>query len=558
MSKKTIDTPNRFVCCENTRSRAFHSYLRPLFFVCGGILSSAVASHGALAMNLYSGASAGNDLEINLDTTIEYSTFYRVNDPSAVILNASNFNDGDENFKHGFVSNEFEAIPVLDIKDGDYGAHVSGEFYLNTVYLQHNQNSSPATINQYDPADNTSFSSATRNVNGENAMLLDAFAYGKEYFGANEGQSLEVKVGRQTLLWGQSLFFAGNGVAAGQAPIDLIAAEGLPNPQAQQIFLPVGQAVVTYQPNQIVTLQAYYQFEWKPDNFEGTGAYFSNADFLARSQSIVAVPGAVYLYRVKDNTPPINNGQFGASVQATLDNYDLGLYALRYDSKAPDIYDGAPQAGGGPGINAGSFWLVYPRDIQLYGASLGTTVGPVDIGAELSGRRNMPLVELNVIPAVYPGGANNGETYATGSTWAGQTSAIYVSPGLPLDPGGVTLVGEFAMNHVLSYENKAELTPGRDNTAGAFEAVITPSYFDVLPNTELQFPVGIEDNLFGRSQIDPTMNHGTGSVSFGVTATYRTTWVAGLTYKDYFGKPDPVLNDLADRGYVSLNLNHTF
>jgi hypothetical protein len=54
------------------------------------------------------------------------------------------------------------------------------------------------------------------------------------------------------------------------------------------------------------------------------------------------------------------------------------------------------------------------------------------------------------------------------------------------------------------------------------------------------------------------MNHGTGNVTFGVSATYRTTWIATVTYKDFFGKADPNLNPLADRGYVDLNLQHTF
>jgi hypothetical protein len=64
--------------------------------------------------------------------------------------------------------------------------------------------------------------------------------------------------------------------------------------------------------------------------------------------------------------------------------------------------------------------------------------------------------------------------------------------------------------------------------------------------------------MFGRSKVDSTMNVGTGSVSVGVTATYRVTWTAGLTYKDFFGAPDPVINPNADRGYVSFNVEHTF
>jgi len=517
----------------------------------------------ARAVSLYNEPVGSQTLEINLDTTVEYSVFDRVNAPSATLTGFANGNDGDENFQHGIVSNLFDVLPVFDLKYGAYGAHVSGEFYLNTSYLGKNQNDAPATFNSYGPASNRDFTSATRNIDGENARWLDAFVYGSQYFGADQGQEITVKLGRQTLLWGQSLFFAGNGIAGGQAPVDIITAENLPDPQTQQIILPVGQAVVTYQPNQTLTFQAYYQFEWEHDVFPGVGSYFSNGivgdGFDKGGNRLIVVPGAAYLYRSRDITPPGQNGQFGVSMQATLGNYDLGLYALRFDSKLPELYTdiGRPMAGQGPN-NIGSYTAVYPRDIQLYGASFSTTVGDANIGGEISGRRNMPL-DSGAANTPYPGPANSGALYAVGNTMAAQISAIYVSSGIPLDPGGVTIAGEFAMNHVLQVTaHKAELYPARDNTAGAVEFVITPAYFEVLPNTELQFPIGVSYDMFGRSEVDSTMNVGTGSVSVGVTATYRGTWTAGLTYKDFFGAPDPVINANADRGYVSFNVEHTF
>ncbi len=518
-----------------------------------------LSAQRADAFNLYDGYYAGQNLEINLETTVSYSTFYRVNDPSDVLLNNINGDEGDRDFRHGFVDNTFDVLPVFDLKFGNFGAHVSGEAYLDTPYLQQNQNNSPGTFNPISTSDNRSFTTATRNVNGENAVLLDAFVYDGINFGANDQQTMTLKVGRQTLLWGQSLFFASNGISAGQAPLDIIKAQSLPNAQAQQVFLPVGQVVLTYQPNQTLTLQAYYQFEWEHDTFQGVGAYFSSSDVLDKGgQRIIAGPG-VYLYRAKDLSPPIENGQFGASVQATVGLFDLGLYGLRYDSKAPALYDGPPFANQGPG-NVGSYWLVYPRDIQIYGASFSTDIGAANVAGEVSGRRNMNLVAAGFgNSAVYPNSANAGALYPIGSTMAAQVSAIYASPGIPFVPGGVSYAGEVAMNHVISVdENKAALAPGRQATAAAVEFTITPNYYSVLPKLDISFPIGLTYDMLGRSEVDGTMNHGTGNVTFGVSATYRTTWIATLTYKDFFGKADPTLNPLADRGYVDLNLQHTF
>ena len=45
----------------------------------------------AQAFNLYQ----DNGIEINLDTTLEYANFYRVNDPSAFLTNNANGDEGD-------------------------------------------------------------------------------------------------------------------------------------------------------------------------------------------------------------------------------------------------------------------------------------------------------------------------------------------------------------------------------------------------------------------------------------------------------------------------------
>jgi hypothetical protein len=523
----------------------------------------------AEAFNLYTGTYNDQTLQINLETTVEYSDIYRVNDPSAVLAGPGNANgnDGDSNFRHGFVDNSFSAVSVLDAKYGDYGMHVSGEAYVDTPYLSGNQNDQPGTFNPYSVGKHTDFTSGTRNINGLNAVALDAFAYGTKYFGVDQSQSATLKIGRLTNFWGQSLFFTGTGIAAGQAPVDIRTAQSLPNAQAQQVFLPIGQAVFTYQPNQVLTLQGYYQFQWQPDTFQGSGAYFNPFDFFDKGgQRLILGPGA-YAYRGKDNRPPQNNGQFGASVQATLGNYDVGLYALRFDAKAPVFYLGLPAAGQ-PAGSAGTYHAVYPRDIAIYGASLSSTIGPANVGGEISGRTNQPLdsfatgIGLLFNPATgapVAGNANSDPLYAVGDTIDAQASTFYISGAFPGDPGGATVEGEVQAEHLLSVtRNKAALAPGRDSTAGQMAFVILPTYYEVLPSLELQFPIGLNYGLFGRSQIDGGENHGVGTVNFGVTATYKTVWVARITYQDYLGAPSPVLNSTADRGYLSFNVQHTF
>jgi len=77
------------------------------------------------------------------------------------------------------------------------------------------------------------------------------------------------------------------------------------------------------------------------------------------------------------------------------------------------------------------------------------------------------------------------------------------------------------------------------------------------------FPIGVTYDFLGRSQVDSSIQHGDGVFDLGVTAVYNVNWTASLAYQDYFGKPsisaqDTTYNSLADHGYVSLNLQHTF
>ncbi len=529
----------------------------------------------ANALNIYDGSQVGNNLEINLTTTVSYTGLYRVNDPSAILAGPTNLNgnDGDSNFQHGIVGDLFEAVPVLDIRDGDYGAHFSGQAFINTSYLGTNQNSQPGSLNSIYVEKNDDFTSATRNVNGLDAQVLDAFVYGRHEFA--DGQSLQLKVGRQTLFWGQSLFFASDGISGGQAPINIITAQDTINPQAQQVFMPVGQVVLTYQPIVGLTIQGYYQFEWEHDLFQGAGAYFNPADNLDKGgQSVVFAAGAnapsYVLLRTKDIDPEHQNGQFGLSVQDEVGNWDLGLFGLRFDSKAPEgvVYLGQggtrviPSGYAAGALVGGNYQLVYPRDIWLQGASFSTNVGDANVAGEVSAREHMPLLAPNQASfgnSADPGNATNDPAYPVGNVMYAQVSAIYLSAGVPLDPGGISFAGEVAMNHLIDVTaNRAGLVPGHQATAAAFNSSITPLYNDVLPNLDLSFPIGLGYNFLGRSEVDGGMYHGTGTFSVGVTGTYRTTWIGSLAYQDYIGKVDPVWNGLADRGFVSLNLQHTF
>ena len=139
----------------------------------------AMSSGTAFALNIYNGSADGNNLEINLQTTISYTPIFRVGGVSKILTSPSdnpNGSEGDLAFQHGLVSNQFEIFPILDIKDGNYGAHFSGEAYLNTSFLGPNQNGQPSTLNPYSVARNNDFTSATRNAEGGHSRHLHSLS----------------------------------------------------------------------------------------------------------------------------------------------------------------------------------------------------------------------------------------------------------------------------------------------------------------------------------------------------------------------------------------------
>jgi hypothetical protein len=544
-----------------------------LYLAAAGALVLA-APHAANALNLYDGSNYGNGLEINLTTTLSYTGTERVNSPSSVLKSE----DGDANFQHGLVGNLFEAVPVLDIRDGDFGAHFSGQLYLNTPYLGTNQNDLTPYSSAIFTAKQTDFTSATRNVDGENAQWLDAFVFGQHTFA--DDQTIQLKVGRSVLFWGQSLFFPSDGISGGQAPINVVSAQNLINPEAQQVFMPVGQAIFTYQPRSGTTIQGYYQFEWEHDYFQGEGAYFNGNNILDKGANYLTLANlgtfTEGLTRTKDLTPESQNGQFGLSFQQDVGMWDLGVYVERFDAKAPEVGIDVshPEAltpipgAVATALSAGTYTVVYPRDTWLQGVSFSTNLGSANVAGEFSVREHQPLVaNSGGVFIVLPGqNANSNPGYPVGNTWDAQLSSIYVTPGIPLDPGGVSISGEIILNHLInvtqnrwpSFAGGTGLCTSCQATAGAFDVAVTPTYNNVLPNLQVTFPIGVTYNYLGRSAVDPSLYHGTGTFDVGVTGTYRFNWIASLTYQDYLGKPDIVNNQLADRGYVSLNLQHTF
>src|SRR5258706_5553188 len=171
-----------------------------------------------------------------------------------------------------------------------------------------------------------------------------------------------------------------------------------------------------------VSLSAYYQFEWRKDRLPGSGSYFSIFDYLDEGGERFIVGPGHYLLRRADQRPS-GGGQSGIALQFAAADFNWGLYALQFNAKESEVYlrpSNAPS-----GANFGTYNLVYPQAIALYGASFSGYLGSLNLAGELSLRTRMPLVSN---PITVPGGdlADNRShpLYPLGDTLHAQVSTV--------------------------------------------------------------------------------------------------------------------------------------
>ncbi len=500
----------------------------------------------AMAADLYH----AGDFDVRWDNTVRYTAAFRVSSRDNALVANPNWDDGDWNFRPGPISDRLDLLSEFDATDGDFGLRISAAGWYDTVYHQRNDNDSLQTFNPYSvPHDE--FTRAVRRQEGADVQLGDAFVHGG--FDA-AGIPVSFRVGRYTLLWGESLFFGDNSISAGQAPTDVVKELAQPSSYAKDVFLPVWQASIALQLTEDISLNAYDQFAWRKNQLTGSGSYFSYADYQGPGgERLILAPGH-YLYRMGDLRGP-DSGQFGISLQLNDGDFNYGFYALRFNAKDPQVYlrVGAPSGRGGDG----TYQLVYPTGIELYGASFSTYLGDSNVAGEFSFRRNMPLVSGPV--AVPLGGladASGHALYAVGDTLHGQLSNITTFAASPLWQRADLNIEVAANDRLDITKNASALDPTVNRFAMAFQASFTPQYFEVLPALDLGVPIGFGYGLVGNSSTDEDQYDNAGNFEIGISGTFRAAWRGSLTFTHFFGAPSQ--QPLADRDFVALTFQRTF
>ena len=539
-----------------------------------------------------------SDLKISWDNTLKYSTAWRVEGRSDKLTdparNPSNGNqdDGDRNFSGGLISNRLDLLSEFDALYKGFGVRLSGAAWYDQVYRQENDNNSPFTANALS-ASHDEFTDKTQELHGRKAELLDAFAFGK----VDIGKTTEtLRVGQYALQWGESLFFGNNGIAGGMAPIDVVKLLSVPNSQFKEIIRPVPQVSGQLQIGPRLALGGYYQFRWEKTRLPAVGSYFSTSDTVDEGGERMILgeppPGGsqpVAWFRADDEEAK-DSGQGGVQLRVRPGaGLDLGFYAIRYHDKTPQLYarpgvDEQTHQIINPGVvdfsqgKIGEYYLVYPENIQAYGMSATTTFGDWNVAAEVSMRRNTPLVSsLQVIipaappffPGVNPDADNNDDpAYAVGRSVHANFSWL-ASFGPSFISREASFLGEVAWNRLTSItDNDDALDPNAEKNAWGFRMVYEPTYRQVLSGLDLSVPLGFSYFPKGKSSVVSTFGPDKGGdMSIGLGAAYLDAWRFRLSYTHFYGPAQGFLDakqnqsmkqSLADRDFVAFSVHRTF
>ncbi|MBM7059607.1 DUF1302 domain-containing protein [Pseudomonas sp. UL073] len=313
---------------------------------------------------------ADNQITGSLDTTLSYGRLWRVQSQDGS-NNDVNSNDGNRNFSPGLVSEVYKITSDLEATYQNYGAFVRGSGFYDTQIMDkrndYYDNNQPLQPSQNYPQ-NDRFTQGTRDTAGHHAELLDAYLYGN--WDVAE-RPLTVRVGRQVFNWGEGLFYRG-GVNTTN-PVDS-ARFRLPGAELKEVLLPVEALNFNIGLTDNLSMDAFYQWNWKETRLDPVGTFFSETDLFAEGGStgytrvagfanpqfqtlypqlsathFAGLQGTQYLdqsgmFKVSDIGQDINardDGQFGVAfryIAEELNATEFGFYFVNYHSKDPVIF----------------------------------------------------------------------------------------------------------------------------------------------------------------------------------------------------------------------------
>lgn len=263
-----------------------------------------------------------------------------------------NSDDGNVNVDRGdFISAPVKVITEADFKWDKYGLFLRAKAFYDYIGDQVLGTGSGrfgpvlAGGNQRRPLEDQFRGDDARNLQGRSIDLLDAFAY-TNFLVAD--MPVSVRLGRQAVNWGESLFIPG-GVSA-YLPLD-VSALVRPGVELKEVFLPQNSLFASIGLPANLTFEAQYIFEWERSVLPACGSFYAPSDAASAGCRYVLSGGEVYNFGNGTTYTPTafvrrgpdqqarDSGQFGFALRYYADwlnqGTELSFYYMNFHSKLP-------------------------------------------------------------------------------------------------------------------------------------------------------------------------------------------------------------------------------
>ncbi|RJG23489.1 DUF1302 domain-containing protein [Massilia cavernae] len=544
----------------NNRQAAARSRCAPS--VLAVAVAALCASGGAAAIDL----SFGNpDINASWGNTVRYNAGWRMNERNAIIAASRNNDEGTFSFdKHDMVTSRLDLLTEFDFNyRTDIGFRVSAAAWKDFAFNK-DVRFNPAIRNNISSYNNDTFSQTTERFQGGlSGEILDAYVFANFSLGGMNGN---IKAGRQTVLWGESLILSPFSVSDGQAPIDGIKGLTTPGVDAKEVVLPIGQVSGSLQLTPTVSILGQYYYEWRNSRAPNGGTYLAATDFILDGPDRLPLAnGAAFVNNRL--LKPKERGDWGIAARWTpgwMNGGTLGAYYRDFTEKSASA-----------SINpaGGNYQFFFPRHQKLLGLSLAHSVGGVSIGAEIVRRQDA------VLNTVIQNGALEA---ARGDAWTGLVNGVAL-----LGPN--SLWSSAAVIGELGYSRLDKVTSGdaffpacwkrpagdqstrtgcssRDNWQAALR--FSPGWTAVRPGWDAALNLALTYGIKGNSPLTlpDHGNEGAGSYSVGATWVYNARHDFTLAYIDYLATHDGLNGAIRvsngsqrqDRGWLSFTYKGSF
>ncbi len=422
-----------------------------LILISRNLLSSALLLALAVPVHAVDFKLADGDITGKWTTRVVAGVGVRTSDPSRHLVGkgfrsdgkpkakggdgADTADDGNLNYGKGDVyANLFKVTTGVDLKYRNYGVNVSARAWYDNNLKNHNvpQGSTANNFEANRPLDDRGFDKSNK---FSGFMWLNAYAYG--HFNLADGTGLDVRLGKQTVKWGEDLFFSNINQIN---PTDYTTLHRPGTDPATEAKLPVEMFWSQLSFDNGVSVEGFYQWKWRPNEYDGCGTFFSSTDlgiergcggidsnayypinaYSAGAQQWLSdgyanSVGAI-LPRMRDQEGS-DHGQWGVSMhyKAQSIGTDFGAYYMHINSRAPYlntttinpaiqnttlaatmIADGVPAAYAQLSqrlSGLGVYWA-FPDAIRVAGLSASKTIGRWKVAGEVSYTQNQP-VQIN-------------------------------------------------------------------------------------------------------------------------------------------------------------------